>query len=90
MQKKKFDLTSDIVDIDFKEVSQDEHLPLKKEKSAQPIQNKANIEKKKSVLITISVDEEKRKEYKTWCAKNGLQMNEAFLEGFELLKKQDY
>ena len=62
MQKKKFDLTSDIVDIDFKEVSQDEHLPLKKEKSAQPIQNKANIEKKKSVLITISVDEEKRKE----------------------------
>ena len=45
--------------------------------------------KRKNILITVSVEEELRKEYKTWCARNGLQMNQAFLKSFELLKKSE-
>jgi hypothetical protein len=40
--------------------------------------------------LTIAVDSDMRKEFKTWCARNGLKMNEAFIKGFNLLKKQDY
>ena len=78
MQKKKFDLTSDIVEVRLEEKSIDEERESKK------------VEKRKdNVLLTISVDTDKRTEFKTWCAKNNLKMNEAFLKGFDLLKK-DY
>ena len=78
MQKKKFDLTSDIVEVklednDFK-------------KAVTLISNN----KKKNVLLTIAVDVDMLKDFKTWCARNGLKMNEAFIKGFNLLKKQDY
>lgn len=81
MQKKKFDLTSDIVNVNLDEAKADKGLIHQVAKSGIITNNK------KSVLITISVDTELRKEYKTWCAKNGIKMNEAFLMGFELLKK---
>ncbi len=42
------------------------------------------------IANTIAVDDDMRKEFKTWCARNGLKMNEAFIKGFKLLKKQDY
>ena len=78
MQKKKFDLTSDIVEVRLEEKSIDKERESKK------------VEKRKDhVLLTISVETDKRTEFKTWCAKNNLKMNEAFLKGFDLLKK-DY
>ena len=81
MQKKKFDLTSDIVkvDLDIKEEDKDF---IEKE------QKKINKQKKK-VLITIAVEEDFRKEFKSWCANMGLNMNEVFIQGFELLKKNN-
>jgi hypothetical protein len=78
MQKKKFDLTSDIVEVKLEENE------LKK-----PI-GVIDSKNKKNVLLTIAVDADMRKEFKTWCARNGLKMNEAFIKGFNLLKKQDY
>lgn len=74
MQKKKFDLTSDIIKVNLGEQDQEQ----------------VKVDKKKSMLLTISVDEDMRKEFKTWCARKGLKMNEAFIKGFNLLKKQDY
>lgn len=78
MQKKKFDLTSDIVEVKLEETQFKKTI--------------LNIDssKKKNVLLTISVNSEVRKEFKTWCARNSLKMNEAFIKGFSLLKKQDY
>ena len=78
MQKKKFDLTSDIVEVKLEENE------LKK-----PI-GVIDSKNKKNVLLTIAVDADMRKEFKTWCARNGFKMNEAFIKGFNLLKKQDY
>ena len=77
MQKKKFDLTSEIVEVSLGE---------------DKVKNlESNIEiKKKNILMTISVEEEVRKEFKVWCARKGLKMHEAFIKGFALLKKQDY
>ena len=77
MQKKKFDLTSDIVKVNLEE-----------NESKKPVALISN--NKKNVLLTIAVDADMRKEFKTWCARNGLKMNEAFIKGFNLLKKQDY
>ncbi len=78
MQKKKFDLTSDIVEVS-----------LEKSETKVPIVLEGN-KKEKKVLLTIAVDADMRKEFKTWCARNGLKMNEAFIKGFNLLKKQEY
>ena len=91
MQKKKFDLTSDIVNVDLEDIKMDQRSSLESSGfSSKAAQKRNGVENKRAVLITISVDEEVRKEYKTWCAKRGVKMNEAFLECFELLKKQDY
>lgn len=75
MQKKKFDLTSDIVEVKLEE---------NELKQTSPV---SSIKNKKNVLLTIAVDSDMRKEFKTWCARNGLKMNEAFIKGFNLLKK---
>ncbi|HJD59020.1 MAG TPA: hypothetical protein LFV92_07820 [Rickettsia endosymbiont of Ceroptres masudai] len=45
-------------------------------------------EDKKVVLMTLSIEEEKRAEFKSWCARNRLKMNEAFIKGFDLLKEK--
>lgn len=83
MQKKKFDLTSDIVEVKLEEKPIDEakNTILSKE-------NEGAGGRKANVLLTISVDTDKRTEFKTWCAKNNLKMNEAFLKGFDLLKRE--
>lgn len=78
MQKKKFDLTSDIVEVKLEE------------NEIKKTITETDNNKKKNVLLTIAVDSDMRKEFKTWCARNGLKMNEAFIKGFSLLKKQDY
>lgn len=75
MKKKKFDLTTDIVDI--------QNEPNK----TVTISEEKKDNKKNNVLMTISVDENTRRDFKAWCANNGLKMNEAFIEGFKLLIK---
>lgn len=84
MQKKKFDLTSEIIDINLGGEAQKQIVvdvaPNKKE-------NKSDDVRTKRVLITMAVDEDLRREYKVWCTNNGLKMAEAFLMGCNLLKK---
>jgi hypothetical protein len=75
MQKKKYDLTSDLVDL-----SSEENI----------IQEKKVLipSTPKSILLTMSIDEELRAEFKSWCARHRLKMNEAFIKGFKLLKEK--
>ena len=87
MQKKKFDLTSDIINVDLEEIHNEEVLIQNTKKTSDSKEQKV---KKTKVLITMAVDEELRKEYKMWCTRKGLKMTEAFLKGYELLKKSDY
>lgn len=87
MQKKKFDLTSDIINVDFEEIDNEKVLVQNIKKTSDGKEHKV---KKPKVLITMAVDEELRKEYKMWCTRKGLKMAEAFLKGYELLKKSDY
>jgi hypothetical protein len=75
MQKKKYDLTSDLVDLSS-EVS-------RTSEQQQPI-----ARNQKAILLTMSIDEEIRAEFKSWCARHRLKMNEAFIKGFELLKER--
>lgn len=71
MRKKKFDLTSDLVEV---------------EHTTQIV--KENKEKNKLVLITLSIEEARRADFKSWCARHRYKMNEAFMEGFKLLKEK--
>lgn len=72
MKKKKYDLTSDLVDV-----------------GSEPKIIKKNKEINKLVLITLSIEEIKRAEFKSWCARHRYKMNEAFIEGFKLLKERN-
>ena len=74
MQKKKFDLTSDLVTLD-------------NETKAESVQ-KIEVKKDKNILLTMSVDESFRAEFKSWCARHRLKMNEAVVKGFALLKEK--
>lgn len=71
MKKKKYDLTSDLVDV-----------------GSEPKIIKKDKEINKWVLITLSIEEIKRAEFKSWCARHRYKMNEAFIEGFKLLKER--
>ena len=71
MKKKKYDLTSDLVDV-----------------GNTPKVIKQDKEMNKLVLVTLSIAEIKRAEFKSWCARHRYKMNEAFIEGFKLLKER--
>ena len=76
MKKRKFDLTSDIVEVSVdngKEVTM-------------PPDNRQIKNQKSNIHMTLAVEANVRNEYKAWCAKNNLQMSEAFLKAFDLLK----
>ena len=76
MQKKKFDLTADLINIS------DEPKPL-------PLPEKVELEKtNKNILLTIAVEESFRAEFKSWCARHRLKMHEAVKKGFQLLKEK--
>ncbi len=77
MKKKKFDLTSDIV-----EVNADTADSAREERS----DNRQLKNQKTNIHMTLAVEVTVRNEYKAWCAKNNLQMSEAFLKAFDLLK----
>ena len=81
MQKKKFDLTADLVDVSDEKTSTN-HLSQQVEKNL--IENKG-----KNILLTISVEESFRAEFKSWCARHRLKMNEAVIKGFQLLKEKE-
>jgi hypothetical protein len=73
MQKKKYNLTADLVSLDNESIT-----------------NRVDENKKKSkhVLITLSVDEEFRYEFKSWCVRHRMKMNEALDKSFVLLKNK--
>ncbi|WP_341793720.1 MULTISPECIES: hypothetical protein [unclassified Rickettsia] len=71
MQKKKYDLTSDLV-----KVSEGKNVIQEKKEDV------------KIILLTMSIEEELRAEFKSWCARHRLKMNEAFIKGFKLLKEK--
>lgn len=73
MQKKKYDLTSDLVDLSPEKIIVQE-------------KNELATPSPKIILLTMSIDEELRAEFKSWCARHRLKMNEAFIKGFKLLK----
>jgi hypothetical protein len=79
MQKKKYDLTSDLINVDL-ETNADES----------KINNHTyeQSKKDKNILLTMSVEEGFRAEYKSWCARHRLKMSEAIVKGFQLLKEK--
>lgn len=81
MQKKKFDLTADLIDISDED-----------KRKVQPSQNIVRTvlkKEKETILLTVSVKESFRAEFKSWCARHRLKMNEAVIEGFQLLKEKN-
>jgi hypothetical protein len=77
MQKKKYDLTSDLVNL-----SSEENI-IRREKELLPPPTST-----KTILLTMSIDEDLRAEFKSWCARHRLKMNEAFIKGFKLLQQK--
>lgn len=81
MTKKKFSLTSDLI-----EVMKSDDTANHQTTSSQILVAKKSASKKEQVLITIAIEEELKDEFKIWCVKHKLKMREAFIEGFELLQ----
>lgn len=79
MKKKKFDLTSDIVEVNAENVDSGRGTTVL-------IDNRQVKNQKSNIHMTLAVEATVRNEYKSWCAKNNLQMSEAFLKAFDLLK----
>lgn len=77
MQKKKYDLSSDLVDISSGEEKTLFSKELPPHHSATP-----------RTALSIAIEEAERDEFKVWCARNKLKMNEAFLMAFKLLKEK--
>lgn len=84
MKKQKFDLTSEIIKLDE---NAEETQPITETTMANKVEK---VMGKKKVLITMAVEEELRKKYKMWCTRRGFKMAEAFIKGFELLKKEEF
>ena len=70
MSKKKFTLTSDIVQLSPEETSHHEK----------------NLSKTERITITLLVDKPFRTEIKTWCASKNITLVEAVKKGFQILK----
>lgn len=79
MKKKKYDLTSDLINIDH-----EDNLIEDNAKTDIPEKNK----KDKNILLTMSVEESFRAEFKSWSARHRLKMSEAVVKGFQLLKEK--
>lgn len=73
MSKKKFELTSEMVNLD--EINQEGNFI--KEKP---------MEKAERISITIAVNKSFKSEFKAWCAINNITISEAVQKGFYLLK----
>jgi len=83
MQKRKFDLTADIVEVKGGK----EEVEAAKTNAAVKTDEKAPKEVV-TVLMGIQVEEDIRADYKAWCARHKMKMNEAFIKGFKLLKEK--
>lgn len=77
VQKKKFDLTADLVNIS--DEAKEYNLNNTKERSSL---------KDKTVLLTVSVKESFRAELKSWSARHRMNMNEAVVKSFQLMKEK--
>lgn len=84
MQKKKFDLTADLINL-----SEESTVNMSFNKNDVNNQKSSNNVKNKSVSLTVSVEESFHAEFKSWCARHRLKMNEAITKGFQLLKEKN-
>lgn len=75
MSKKKFSLTSDLVQIE----------PSKSDTNSTNKPSPISAPKSKRVTVTIATTEDFRTEIKTWCAKNNITLSDAFKKSFKLL-----
>lgn len=89
IQKRKFDLSPDLVQIDSAIEAQPNDViePVGSTIVDDSKLPNPAIKKIKPTLMTIGVDPVFKREYKVWCAKRGLKMQDAFIQAFELLKK---
>jgi hypothetical protein len=88
MQKKKLDLTSSLI------VVEGEPFKANESHTKAPLENKQQkndtYEKEidvKRVSLHIALTQEQKSEFKVWCVQRNINMNDAFIEAFELLKK---
>lgn len=80
MAKRKFDLSSDTIDLESSPKSELEN------------ESKSLTETKIEDIeifdtITLRVKKNIKKEFKLWCVENNIQMNDAFVEAWTALKK---
>ncbi len=80
MQKKKYDLTSELVDITSE--------PINRIMSNIPVSKNTVYSNEKKILLTMAIEEEIKADFKAWCARNKLKMTDAFIRGFKLLKEK--
>jgi hypothetical protein len=87
--KRKFDLSPDLVQIDSSVESPNDETTEQVNSTVVDDNKLPNpvVQKIKPTLMTIGVAPEFKREYKVWCAKRGLKMQDAFIKAFELLKK---
>lgn len=71
MSKKKFTLTSDMIQLSS---------------NADDFKESGKTIKSEKVTITLLVDKTFRTEFKTWCASKNITLVEAVKKGFQLLK----
>lgn len=81
MTKKKFELTSDIIEVSKPEnsIPQDNSLINERIGGSQPVNDMVNL--------TLRVPRSFSKEYKSWCATKGLTMNQVIQIMFQMYKK---
>lgn len=84
MQKKKFDLTADLINL-----SEESTVNVSADQNIENNRKINNSVKNKTVSLTVSVEENFHAEFKSWCARHRLKMNEAITKGFQLLKEKN-
>lgn len=83
-EKKKFELTPDLINLEDENAEYKTSIPLVTKRPGAEIAEKND--KTKGAYLNLSVPEDFRKEYKIWCAQKGLKQNEALIKMFDAVK----
>jgi len=79
MAKRKFDLSSDTIDLESSSKSELEN-------ESNPVVETKIEDAEIFDTITLRVKKNIKKEFKLWCVENNIQMNDAFVEAWTVLK----
>ncbi len=80
MVKRKFDLSSDTIDLES-------NLKPELENETRPLAENKIEDAEIFDTITLRIKKNTKKEFKLWCVENNIQMNDAFVEAWTALKK---